>query len=52
MVFRIIGRGVSASPATTAYRDLALMFMAAAPKEQQELDVEAEGSRVWKPASA
>ena len=45
-VFRSIGRGRKAKPAEAAYRDLALMFMAASPEGQQELDFEAEEAAI------
>ncbi len=42
IVFRSIGKGATAVPAQPAYRDLAVMFMAASPEGQRELDFEAE----------
>ena len=42
VVYRSIGRRADAVPVDAAYRDLAAMFMAAAPEGQQELDFEAE----------
>jgi hypothetical protein len=42
VVYRSIGRPSDAVPVEAAYRDLAAMFMAAAPEGQQELAFEAE----------
>ena len=42
VVFRSIGRSEGQKPMAPRHRDLAVMFMAAAPRGQQELDFEAE----------
>ncbi len=46
LVFRSIGRGTDAAPAEPAHRDLAAMFMAAAPEGQGNLDFEAEEAAI------
>ncbi len=46
VVFRSIGRGADSMPARPAYRDLAVMFMAAAPEGLRELDFEAEEAAI------
>jgi len=38
VVFRSIGRHPNAAPVEPAYRDLAVMFMAASPRGQRDLD--------------
>ncbi|MBM5817934.1 MAG: CHAT domain-containing protein, partial [Cyanobacteria bacterium K_Offshore_surface_m2_239] len=46
LVFRGLARGANARPASPAHRDLALMFMAASPRGQRELDFEAEEAAI------
>jgi hypothetical protein len=46
VVFRSIGRRRDAAPAQPDHRDLAVMFMAAAPRGQHELDFEAEEASI------
>ena len=46
VVFRSIGRPADAAPAQPAYRDLEVMFMAAAPRGQRELGYEAEEAAI------
>ncbi|MEB3156344.1 MAG: CHAT domain-containing protein [Cyanobacteriota bacterium] len=46
VVFRGLARGANATPARPAYRDLTLMFMAASPAGQRELDFEAEEAAI------
>ncbi len=46
IVYRRIGPCAGAVPATPAYRDLAVMFMAASPEGQRELDFEAEETAI------
>ena len=45
-VFRSIKREKNAQPQEPAHRDIALMFMAASPRGQQELDYEAEEAAI------
>jgi hypothetical protein len=46
VVFRSIGRPANAASAQPIYRDLAVMFMAASPEGEQELNFEAEESAI------
>ena len=46
VVYRSIGCGSGAAPAEPRYRDLALLFLAAAPEGQHELDFEAEEAAI------
>ena len=46
VVYRSIGKGRTPIPAQPAHRDLALLFMAASPTGQQELDYEAEEAAI------
>ena len=46
VVYRSIARGRNASPASPGHRDLLMMFMAAAPRGQRELDYEAEEAAI------
>ncbi len=46
VVFRGIGRARNATPMEPAYRDLRMLFMAASPEGQRELDFEAEEAAI------
>jgi hypothetical protein len=48
IVYRSIARRPQAVPVAATYRDLAIMFMAAAPEGQRELDFEAEEATIIK----
>ncbi len=51
-VFRSIGRRSNATPVTPERQDIAMMFMAAAPEGEIELDFEAEEAAILKATKA